>query len=399
MSTNPRIYLDYNASAPLGTPAREAMAAALASPGANPSSVHAEGRRARDLVERARNQVATLAGRPREQVVFTSGGSEANALAVQTLIAEAHRRGLPSVIACSALDHPSVRGPVDQLRKVRTHYELHGSTATLRARETWHVHMHVQIAVHDLVDVGVLVISAVNHELGTMPDVVELIAAARKMGVLVHVDAVQAAGKIDLSTIRSDTLALSAHKLAGPPGAGALLTSIEPPAADDGDVEAGHQERGRRAGTENVLGIVGFGAACAAASRDDWPRVAALGAKLEAGLVELGARINGADILRDSSPDDDLRTIPRVGGTINAAWPSIRGETIVMALDIAGVSVSTGAACTSGSIKPSPVLLALGQTPEHAREAVRFSLGVPTTEHEIDRVLELLPPILERAHR
>jgi cysteine desulfurase len=378
------------------------MAAVMLDMGANPSSIHAEGRRARDLVERARNQVATLSHRPREQVVFTSGGSEANALAVQTLIAEAHRRGLPNVIACSALDHPSLRGAVDQLRKVRTHYEIHGSTSTLRARETWHVHLHVHIDVHDLVDIGVLVVSAVNHELGTMPALNELIAFARKAGVLVHVDAVQAAGKIDLSTITSDTMAISAHKLAGPPGAGALLTSINPPSEEDrpdDDVESGHQERGRRAGTENVLGIVGFGAACAAVKLDEWPRVAALGTKLETGLVELGARINGADLLRDGSSDDDLRVIPRVGGTINAAWPGLRGETIVMALDIAGVSVSTGAACTSGSIKPSPVLLALGQSPEQAREAVRFSLGVPTTEHEIDRVLELLPPILERGRR
>jgi cysteine desulfurase len=149
-------------------------------------------------------------------------------------------------------------------------------------------------------------------------------------------------------------------------------------------VDAGHQERGRRGGTENAIGIVGFGAAAALATPSTWPQVAALGDRLEAGLVALGARIHGAHA-------------QRIGGTINAAFTGALGESIVIALDLAGVAVSTGAACTSGSIQPSAVLLGLGQAPERAREAVRLSLGRSTTADDIDRVLGLFPPIVDRA--
>ena len=197
-----------------------------------------------------------------------------------------------------------------------------------------------------------------------------------------HLDAVQAAGKLVLGDLVADSIAISAHKLGGPQGVGALVTSID--AADDG-IDAGHQERGRRPGTENTLGIVGFGAAAAALDVADWARVAELGERLERGLVALGARIN--------------RGATSIGGTINAAFPGVRGESIVIALDLAGIAASTGAACTSGSIKPSPVLLAIGQTPEQAREAVRFSLGRPTTAGEVDAVLAVLPAIIARARR
>src|SRR6185312_3667854 len=165
-------------------------------------------------------------------------------------------------------------------------------------------------------------------------------------------------------------LALSAHKIGGPQGAGALAISL------DGGlpiVAGGHQERGRRAGTENMLGIVGFGAAAAAVELAAWPRVAALGAQLERGLVALGARIHGST--------------SRTGGTINAAFRGALGDAIVIALDLAGVAAATGAACTSGSIEPSPVLLALGQSPDDAREAVRFSLGPGSSADEIADVL------------
>jgi cysteine desulfurase len=200
---------------------------------------------------------------------------------------------------------------------------------------------------------------------------------------LVHVDAVQLAGKRALAAIPAGaSIAISAHKIGGPQGAGALITGVD----GGDDIDAGHQERGRRPGTENTLGIVGFGAAAAAIDLGEWPRVVELGARLEAGLVALGARINAAGR-------------PRIGGTVNAAFPGARGESIVIALDLAGISVSTGAACTSGSIKPSPVLLAIGQSPEQAREAVRFSLGRTTTGEEIERVLAVLPEIVARARR
>jgi cysteine desulfurase len=359
MSTQPRIYLDYNATAPLIPPARAAMIEAMLDAG-NPSSVHAEGRRVRDRVERARNQVAAMVGRPREQIVFTSGGTEANWLGVMALAAIAERRGLPQILATTRLEHPSVRGPI----------------AVLAARG-WQI-VELECGDADERPLGIAAFAAVNHELGTLQSF-----APRSPGVLVHVDAVQAAGKLPLATIAADSLALSAHKLGGPQGVGALVI-----AADDGLplVEGGHQERGRRAGTENTLGIVGFGAAAVAVDPVSWPEVAALGELLEAGLRALGARIHGCDR-------------PRVGGTINAAFAGCRGESLVMALDLEGVAVATGAACTSGSTQPSPVLLGLGLAADEALEAVRFSLGRGTTEHEIKQVLAAIPALVERARR
>jgi cysteine desulfurase len=378
MSTKPRIYLDFNATAPLGADVRVAMTRAMdaARGGAargvswgNPSSIHAEGRCARDAIEQARERVAQLAGRPREQVVFTSGGTEGNALGVIGLAIVAERRGLPRVVASTAIDHPSLRGAVAAL-----------VTRGWRAAP-------IAVTAEGALDgaalegVGLLAVAAANHELGTLAGP-EVIAAARAAGALVHVDAVQAAGKIALAAIDADALVLSAHKLGGPQGVGALAI-----ACDEGLplVDAGHQERGRRPGTENALGIVGFGAAAEHADVASWPAVAALGARLEAGLRAIGGvRIHGAGA-------------PRVGGTVNAGFAGARGESLVIALDLAGVAVSTGAACTSGAIEPSPVLLAIGQSPERAREAVRFSLGRTTTAAEIDAVLEVLPPIVARA--
>jgi cysteine desulfurase len=228
---------------------------------------------------------------------------------------------------------------------------------------------------------GLVAVSAVNHELGTIADP-QVLAAARAAGALVHVDAVQAAGKLPLADLGADALVISAHKLGGPQGAGALAIG------DDAGlplIDAGHQERGRRSGTENTLGIVGFGAAAETTDPAAWPSVAALGDRLEAGLRRIpGVRIHGEGA-------------PRIGGTVNAGFAGARGESIVIALDLAGIAVSTGAACTSGSIEPSPVLLGLGLPPDRAREAVRFSLGRTTTADEIDRVLERLPAIVARA--
>lgn len=357
MSTNPRIYLDFNATAPIAPAAREAMREALAQTG-NPSSIHAEGRRARDLVERARNAVAGLLGRPREQVLFTSGGTEANALGVQGLARVVEQRGGPRVVATTPIEHPSLAGAV----------------ATLRARG-W-------TGQADPSGAGLFAAALVNHELGTILDP-GLLAAARAAGALIHVDAVQAAGKLPLA-IDADAIAISAHKLGGPQGVGALAITV-----DEGlpVVDGGHQERGRRPGTENTLGIVGFGAAVAQLDLARWPTVAALGDRLERGILALpDVRIHGADL-------------PRVGGTVNAGFAGALGESIVVALDLAGVAVSTGAACTSGSVQPSAVLLGLGFSPIQAREAVRFSLGRTTTEAEIDQVLAVLPPIVERARK
>jgi cysteine desulfurase len=376
MSTNPRIYLDFNATAPLGARVRAAMTHAMGDPG-NPSSIHAEGRRARDHVERARGQVARLVGRPREQVVFTSGGTEGNALGVLGLAAVAERRGLPHVVAAAAIDHPSLRGAVAAL--VARGWQLRQIGVTGVTGVTGAGGFDPDA----IAGVGLVAIAAVNHELGTIADP-RVTAAARGEGALVHVDAVQAAGKLALEAVDADALVVSAHKLGGPQGVGAVALA---PTCDDGLplIDAGHQERGRRPGTENTLGIVGFGAAAEEADPAAWPAVAELGDRLEAGLVAIaGVRIHGAGA-------------PRVGGTVNAGFEGARGESIVIALDLAGIAVSTGAACTSGSVQPSPVLLGLGLSADRAREAVRFSLGRTTTAAEIDAVLERLPAIVARA--
>ena len=367
MSTNRRIYLDHNATSPLIPAAAVAMAEAMKE-GGNPSSIHAEGRAARDRVERARAAVSTLVGRPREQIVFTSGGTEANTLGIAALAAEAERRGRPRVVATTAIEHPSLRGAVEGLRA-----------------RGWEV--RPLEALRTSAEVGVAAFAVVNHELGTLEPLVRATAGLRSRGVLVHLDAVQAAGKLPLGGLAADALAISAHKLGGPQGVGALTLSLPGPGDDALPAGAGHQERGRRAGTENVVGIAGFGAAAAAADPETWSAVAALGAQLERGLLAIaGVRIHGADA-------------ERIGGTVNAGFAGALGESIVVALDLAGVAAATGAACSSGSVRPSPVLLGLGYTPDQAREAVRFSLGRTTTADEITTVLALLPAIVERARR
>jgi cysteine desulfurase len=367
VSTQRRIYLDFNATAPVLPAVAAAMSAAASADVGNPSSIHAEGRAARDVVERARGAVARLVARPREQIVFTSGGTEANALGVR-----AAAGGAPVRVAwCAAVDHPSLRGAVAALADagwdVRTlAVDRDGRVAVPAASEP----------------VGLVAIGWVNHELGVVQDVAAVAAWARAAGARVHVDAVQAAGKLDLAALAEvDSIAVSAHKLGGPMGIGALAI-----ARDAGLllVDGGHQERGRRPGTENVVGIAGFGAAAEAADPAAWPAVAALGATLEAGLLALGARIHGAGA-------------PRVGGTVNAAFAGARGESVTIALDLAGIAVSTGAACTSGSIQPSAVLLAVGESADRAREAIRFSLGRATTADDLAAVLAALPPILARA--
>ena len=366
MSTRPRIYLDFNATAPLAAAARAAMADALADVGVgNPSSVHAEGRHARDRVERARRQVADLVGRPREQVIFTSGGTESNQLGILALAAAAEKRGLPKVVATSPLEHPSLTGAVMAL-----------------ADRGWQVRM---LPVDE--PVGIVAVALVNHELGS----IHLPAAP---GALVHLDAVQAAGKLDLRVLTAASVALSGHKIGGPQGVGAVVLSV-----DEGlpVIETGHQERGRRPGPETVLGIVGFGAAAAAIDLTpgsavaglhrlaSWDPVARRGERLEAGILAIpGTRLHGTDL-------------PRVGGTVNAGFSGARGQDLVIALDLAGIAASTGAACTSGSVKPSEVLLGLGLPPERALEAVRFSLGTGTTEAQIDEVLRALAGVVERA--
>jgi cysteine desulfurase len=375
-----RIYLDHNAGAPLLPAARAAMLEALEHSG-NPSSLHHEGRGARQQLERARNQVAALLGVAREELVLTSGGTEADQLGVVGLAQRAARQGRPRRVVCSRIEHPAIQGAVSYL---------------VRERGWERVDLDVSprgelLLPDEPISAGLVALAWVNHELGTVQDELALASWARRAGALCFFDAVQAAGKAPLPALCAavDGVAISSHKLGGPKGAGAVWLRSDPAEALP-LFEGGHQERGRRPGTENPVAIAGFGAAAAVATAADparWARVRALGDELERGLLALeGTRIHGAGARR-------------LGGTVNAGFSGARGESLVMALDLAGISAATGAACSSGSVQPSPVLLALGLSASAAREAVRFSLGHDTSEEDLAAVLEALPPILERARR
>jgi cysteine desulfurase len=386
-----RIYLDHNASTPLDPDVRLVVLAALEVHG-NPSSIHAEGRAARDLIERSRRHVADLiAGRP-EELVFTSGGTEADCLGVIGLARHGRAQGKRARVLASAIEHPAVTGavhalaahgfepmwlPVDSAGRV----DLDAFERACRA------------------GAAVAAVALANHETGTVQDIRAMAGVCREHGVLLHCDAVQAAGKlpIDVSALGVDALAMSAHKIHGPKGVGALWVRAGLDLAPL--IEAGHQERERRPGTENLPGIAGLGEAARLARLHGGSRaehVRALAAQLEAGLLALGC--DGGD-----GGGGGVRIhghgAARVGNTVNAGFDGALGEVVVAALDIAGVAVSTGAACTSGSVEPSPVLLALGLPVERAREAVRFSLGRDNTAAEVHALLEVLPDIVARARR
>ena len=375
-----RIYLDHNASAPLHPAAAKAMAAALALSG-NPSSIHGDGRRARGAVERARRAIAALIvggdDPATDGVVLTSGGTEAIHAG---LVGLARLTAAPPLIAVVATEHPAVHGAAAAAiaaggRVVSIAVDRRGVIDP----DAWRAALASAPAV--------VAISACNHELGVVPELIALAAEARSAGARIFVDAVQAAGKLALPPLAAvaDALAISAHKLGGPTGVGALWTA--PGVALPPIHPGGHQERGRRPGTENVVGIVGFGAAVDAIELAATAATAARGARLEAALRAIGgARIHG-----DGAP--------RLGTTVNVGFDGLRGEALVIALDLEGVAASTGAACSSGSIAPSPVLRALGLSDEDARGGLRFSLGPSTTDAEIDEVAALVPRLVERARR
>lgn len=381
-----RIYLDHNATTPMDPQVREISLRAMELAG-NPSSVHAEGRATRSAVEAARRQVAELCAAEPGEIVFTSGGTEADCLGIIGLARLALGQGRPRRVLSTAIEHPAVHGALAALAAEGI------SVARARVDGRGVLDLDALRATCSEAPPAILAISAANHELGTLADIPAAAEIARAAGALIHVDAVQAAGKIPLAAIRAaaDSMAISAHKFYGPKGVGALWVrdGLSLPAL----FEAGHQERERRPGTENVVGIVGMGAAAELAARrldDDRARICELSAYFEEGLRE-GLRAFG--------PEIHAADAPRIGNTVNARFPGALGETVVAALDLAGFAVSTGAACTSGSVEPSPVLLGIGLTPERAVEAVRFSLGRGNQRAHIDALLAVLPDIIARARR
>jgi len=376
------IYLDHNATSPLRPGVAGAMARALDELIGNPSSVHAAGRRARAAVEEARASVARLVGAAREEIVFTSGGTEGDNLAIRGLAAAAAARGRRHVVT-SALEHPAVTGSMAAL--AASGFEITrlpaASDGTIAVAE-------LERALRD--DTGLVSLAAANHELGNLYPIAAFAAAARARGALFHTDAVQAAGKmpLDFTALGVDAATLSAHKLGGPKAVGAVFVrrGLDLPPL----LAGGHQEHERRPGTENVAGIVGFGVACqlvASESADEVRRLGTLRDELERRLLAVpGARRFGAH-------DPEAARLP---GTTLMGFHGAPGQLVAIGLDLEGICVSTGAACTSGSLEPSPVLRALGLDAKAAGEGVRVSLGWSTTAADVDRLCGCLPAIVER---
>jgi cysteine desulfurase len=364
------IYLDHNATSPMHPEVRAAMEPWWGVP-ANPASAHRAGQRAAMAVERAREQVAALIGANPDGVVFTSGATEANHTFVRGAVERARRAAPGASHSCtlSAIEHPCVQAAV-----ARSGAERH----------LWGVESSGIVRV-EAVPAHTRLISfmAANHETGVIQPIALARAAARDAGALLHVDATQAAGKMLLDLSDVDGVALSSHKLGGPAGVGALVLRDGEPFP--GIFSGGSQERGRRAGTVNVAGVVGFGAACQIAAAELLDRTARwieLSAQIERGIRNLGGRFLGSDA-------------PRLPNTTCAVFSGLRGETVVQALDLEGVCASSGAACASGSLEASPVLRAMGDPEPHG--GVRFSLGWCTQNHEVEQFLALLPVVIERA--
>jgi cysteine desulfurase len=372
-----RIYLDWNATAPLRPQARAAAAEALDVCG-NPSSVHAEGRAVRHRIEQARESVAALVGAEPRNVVFTSGGTEANMMALSPFMGTGQALEPCDCLVISAIEHPSVlaggRFPPDAIEKVPVAAD---GRLDLSAMER---------LLSDLARRGrrrpLVSIMLANNETGVVQPVSQAAALAHAAGALMHVDAIQGAGRIacNINEMGADLLSVSAHKIGGPKGVGAVIKRAQALHFTDPLIKGGGQERGARAGTENVVGIAGFGAAASAARlalAEESARMANLRDRLEAGLR---ARIPAAIVFGGE--------VERLPNTTLFAVPGIKAETAVIALDLDGIAVSSGAACSSGKVQPSHVLAAMGVAPALAQGAIRVSVGSITTESEIDRFLD-----------
>ncbi|HKP48003.1 MAG TPA: cysteine desulfurase family protein, partial [Pyrinomonadaceae bacterium] len=384
MSEIRKVYLDNSATTAVDPRVLEAMLPALTSSFGNPSSVHSYGQQARAVVDRARREVAALIGASANEIVFLSGGTEANNLALRGVCdpAPPNRRHLIT----SAIEHSSIRGICGYLEK-------HGWEVTrLPGYDNGVVRLEdVKAALRP--DTALVSIMLANNEIGTQQPIEEIAAVIRQQRehgkkIWFHTDAVQAAGRIeiDVNKLGCDLLSLSAHKLYAPKGAGALYVRKGVRLAPQN--LGGHQERERRAGTEPVPGIVAFGAAAKLARE------------------ELNQRAEHEQGLRDAFEAGVIKRIPdvvlngdrarRLSHISNSSFRFIEGEGLLISLDLQGVAVSTGSACSSGTLEPSPVIQALGRNEELARGAIRFSFGKNNTESDVDYVLEVLPKVVAR---
>jgi cysteine desulfurase len=375
-----RVYFDYNATTPLSPGVAEAMGRAARDVFGNPSSVHHFGQQAKAALDDARTAVAALLGGDPSEVVFTSGGTEADNFAIRGAAEAAEAAGRRHLVA-SAIEHEAVLNTLKALarrgwRTTLVPVDQSGVLSPARVRE----------AVTD--DTALVSVMHANNEIGTLQPIEEIAAIAHERGALMHTDAVQTAGKaaVNVRALGVDLLALSAHKFNGPKGAGALWikrgTRLLP------ILTGGKHERSRRAGTENVPAIAGLGVAAAEARAklaQEAPRVAALRDRLEAGILAgvPGTAVNGA---RER----------RVANTTNISFDHVEAESLLIALDLEGIAVSTGSACSSGTLEPSHVLRAMGFPPHRTQNSLRFSLGLFSTAEEVDFVVGVLPRLVEK---
>ena len=375
-----RVYFDYNATTPLSPDATEAVVRATREIFGNASSVHHFGQQAKAVMDDARSAVAALIHADPSEIVFTSGGTESDNLAIRGAADALEPSGRKHLIA-SAIEHEAVLNTLKALtrrgwRATLLPVDATGVLAPERLRE----------AITD--DTAIVSVMHANNEIGTIQPIAALAAIAHEHGALMHTDAVQSAGKIpvDVRALGLDLLSLSAHKFNGPKGAGAIWikrgTRLQP------ILTGGQPERNRRAGTENVPAIAGLGAAAQLAAGKltaEAARVSALRDRLEDGILRAvtGTVVNGT---RDA----------RVPNTTNISFERIEAESLLIALDLEGIAVSTGSACSSGTLEPSHVLRAMGLPTHRTQNSLRFSLGMFSTEAEVDRVVEVLPRLVEK---
>lgn len=378
-----RVYLDYNATTPVAPAVLQAMLPFLGDDFGNAGSVHTPGQRARAAVEYARESVAALIEAKPSEIVFTSGGTEADNLALFGSVAASTKP--QKHVVTTAIEHHAILHSCEELERqgievtivpVRQSRDSQGAVDPEEIRRALRPETVLISVMH------------ANNELGVIQPIEEIGRIAAEAGVRFHCDAVQSAGKVplDVSRLGVDLLSISAHKFCGPKGVGALYVRSGTPLAPR--FFGGHAERDRRPGTENVPGIVGIGKAAELARTllaEDTTRIGALRDRLETALLERvsGARVNGD-------------RVHRVPNTCNMSLPGAGGEALLISLDLQGIACSTGAACSSGSTEPSHVLLAAGLSRDDARSSLRFSLGRPTTSEEIDYAISVIPSVVAR---
>jgi cysteine desulfurase len=375
-----RVYFDYNATTPLAPEVVDTISQVSRDLFGNPSSIHHFGQQAKATIDDARSATASLINADPSEIVFVSGGTEADNFAIRGAAEALEATGRRHLIA-SGIEHEAVLNTLRALAR-------RGWRTTLLTVDQTGVISPDRLREAIDADTAMVSVMHANNEIGTIQPVAALAAIAHEHGALMHTDAVQTAGKVqvDVRALGVDLLSLSAHKFNGPKGAGALWikrgTRMQPTAT------GGKHERNRRAGTENVAAIAGLGVAAVLAARKMAPeaaRVSALRDRLEAGILRdvPGTQVNGR---RDA----------RVPNTTNISFERVEAESLLIALDLEGIAVSTGSACSSGTLEPSHVLKAMGLPSHRTQNSLRFSLGMFSTQEEVDRVVEVLPRLVEK---